>query len=159
MTSSRSDAAFRLRPSRSAATEEQARTFPEALRPTEVSGSKGGLVLAAVIAFYIYVHISAGDAPCGANMHACMHESPPLHPYAGFMVKQRALQDGAMSIRMQSSCTAPLQPSDVLLLHGRMAPSHRRHQEHTHSSFICADVYPARALLPCLHWNVCAHWK
>lgn len=162
MTSSRSDAAFRLRPSRSAATEEQARTFPEALHPTEVSGSKGGLVLAAVIAFYIYVHISAGDAPCGANMHACMSRRRFIHTQVSWSNSERCRTAPCQSecrADARRRCSPQTCSSSIRPRHGPMAPSHRRHQEHTHSSFVCADVYPARALLPCLHWNVRAHRK
>lgn len=93
--------ASRLRPSRSAATEEQARTFPEALHPTEGSGSKGGLVLAAVIAFYIYVHISAGNAPCGANMHACMSRRRFIHTQVSWSNSERC-----RTAPCQSECRA-----------------------------------------------------
>lgn len=74
MTSSRSDAGFRLLSPpvslASAATEEWACNFPKALHPTEGPGSSGRLVLAAVIAFYIYVHIPQATPPAGRT---CMH--------------------------------------------------------------------------------------
>lgn len=56
--------ASRLRRSRSAATEERAQLSPKLCTQPRAPGAAN--------ASYIYVHISAGDASCGANMHACM---------------------------------------------------------------------------------------
>lgn len=105
MTSSRSDAGFRLLSPpvslASAATEEWACNFPKALHPTEGPGSSGRLVLAAVIAFYIYVHISAGDASCGANMHACMSRRRFIHMHVSWSNGERCT-----TAMYQSECRA-----------------------------------------------------